>query len=222
MPDPDAEVADEYRVLAAPDGAVSDLVLSEGAGLLCRVGSMDVSRDMPGKPRRPASPGEDMPTSSLLLRYAAEFTPLSAVCLNHDGSLEPSDAAICSRLFFSCSTDESLVGALSSPLTTELGRLVAGRRWFHVNVPDRARLVALCLSPPSCAGDGPVPDLLTDPKPLNSGTSFVGDGVRVAPDSIVGVVVVVPNAKLGGDGGGGGGEVVLARRIVSVVLLAVP
>lgn len=71
----------------------SERTLSEGAGLASRVGSPDASRDMPGSPLLP----EDVLSaaiSSLFRLYAAFPTPRSAVCLNHDGSRDPKDAAI--------------------------------------------------------------------------------------------------------------------------------
>lgn len=66
---------------------------SEGAGLPSRLALTEASLDMPGSPLLPEATLSD-PASSLLLLYAAFPMPLSAVCLNHDGSREPNDAAI--------------------------------------------------------------------------------------------------------------------------------
>jgi len=73
--------------------AVSDITLSEGAGLPPRADPVEVSLDMPGSPLLPDATLSP-PPSSLVLRYAAFPAPLSAVCLNHDGSRDASDAAI--------------------------------------------------------------------------------------------------------------------------------
>lgn len=55
--------------------------------------SAAVSRDMPGSCR--LSDIEAVSSSSRLRRFAGEPMPRSGVCLNHAGSLEPSDCAIC-------------------------------------------------------------------------------------------------------------------------------
>jgi hypothetical protein len=111
--------------------------------------SIDVSRDSPGSPRRLAY-GEPsaVAASSLLFLYAAEPTPRSAVCLNHEGSLELSDAAIWSLLGSGSSTDAPReCEALVSTAAIETGRLEAsldvGLRCCHESVPERARFVAL-------------------------------------------------------------------------------
>ena len=52
---------------------------------------------MPGSPRLPDVNVSLEAVSSAVFLYAAFPTPLSAVCLNQDGSLAPSEAAIWSR-----------------------------------------------------------------------------------------------------------------------------
>ena len=73
---------------------VSDVTLSARAGLPLLAGSIEDSRDMPGRPLLPDAVFSPGVVSSLLRLYAALPAPLSAVCLNHDGSRDPSDAAI--------------------------------------------------------------------------------------------------------------------------------
>jgi hypothetical protein len=166
--------------------AVSELTLSEGAGLLALMGSVVVSRDMPGSPRLPdAKLSLDM-ESSLLLRYAALLKPLSAVCRNHEGSREPSEAAIWSREGSAPSEEAVDAGLLLSGSTIDLGLLpppLELGRCCHDRVPDRASDDALC----GCFGAEASPvvvDALSDeeplnPNPLNSGMSFVGDSAIV-------------------------------------------
>jgi len=182
-------VAVENRPLESPllltepaRDAVSD---AEGVGLLCRsfLLSGSISRDMPGRPLRPDATVS--PTvSSLFFLYAADPVPLSAVCLNQEGSLAPSDAAISSLLGSDFSAgalrfSESPVAAyidvgLLPPL--ESGLLCQER------VPLRARLVALgdgcVLRSGACAGVDEEDDaeLRTLLKPVKTGTSRVGDG----------------------------------------------
>jgi hypothetical protein len=84
-------------------------------------------------------------SSTWLRLYAAEPTPLSAVCLNQDGSLEASDAAM-SSLDFSVSSPPGASGvargerAEFSAATIERGRrpLEDLERCCHDNAPDRA------------------------------------------------------------------------------------
>lgn len=89
--------------------------------------------------------------SSWLRLYAAEPMPLSAVCLNQEGSLAPRDWAILSRETFS-SSDVAVVSgvgrgdraALFSAATTESGLRPpeeVGRR-CHESVPVRVGTVA--------------------------------------------------------------------------------
>ena len=163
----------------------SDVTLSAGGGLLAIAASLDVSRDMPGSPLRPEKTLSPDVLSSLLLLYAALPTPLSAVCLNHDGSRDPRDAAIWSR-------DGSTSGVfVPDPLvllpndTIETGLLPAPLelgRCCHDSVPERARLDALRAGRvedvlESCDGAGlcdvgaVLLERLPLPNPLNSGTS---------------------------------------------------
>lgn len=135
--------------------------LSEGAALLPRVGdrvlepeptideapsvSIDCSLDIPG--RRIFS--ERRLGLSWFFRYAAELSPRSAVCLNHDGSLPSSACA----LWFMDRRSESPGGSgvalgermAFSDATAESGRLrTVGEsrdpgRCCHESVPERAR-----------------------------------------------------------------------------------
>lgn len=117
--------------------------------------------------------------------------PRSAVCLNHEGSLEPKHAAMESLLCPGSSTDAPLeLEALLSTAATEIGRLEAnldvGLRCCHESVPERAKSVALsptfALECDEVAVDAEllcdvVLDLLMDPNPWNSGTSSIfGEG----------------------------------------------
>ena len=71
----------------------SDLA-SDIGGLPKLSGSADDSLDMPGRPLLPDITFSLEGVSSLLFLYAADPMPRSAVCLNHEGSRAPSDAAI--------------------------------------------------------------------------------------------------------------------------------
>jgi hypothetical protein len=83
--------------------------------------------------------------STLLRLYAAELTPLSAVCLNQDGSLEASDAAM-SSLDFSVSSSPGASGVARgervafSAVTSGSGRRPPEDlgRCCHDSVPLRA------------------------------------------------------------------------------------
>lgn len=125
--------------------------------------------------------------SSLLRLYAALPIPRSAVCLNHDGSLAPKDAAICS-LDGSASSfcgerglspltlpnpESGLLGLPPAPLLCGL--------CCHFTVPPRDGIAALgdgfaasgaFVSAIVFAGPGEegALGLLIEPKPLNSGT----------------------------------------------------
>jgi len=80
-------------------------------------------------------------SSTLLRLYAAEPMPLSAVCLNQDGSLEASDAAM-SSLDFSVSSGVARGERVAfSAATSESGRrpLEDLGRCCHDSVPDRAK-----------------------------------------------------------------------------------
>jgi hypothetical protein len=136
------------------------------------------------------SPAPPLAPSSLLFLYAADPAPRSAVCRNQAGSRDESEAAICSLLCSGCSDDASL------PPTTEVGR-EPGRdvgRLCQLNVPDRAKLLALGVgrSAPSVfvvvvrdgSGVEAVADVLTEPNPVNTGTSFVGLGGPACAPSI--------------------------------------
>lgn len=84
-------------------------------------------------------------SSTLLRLYAAEPTPLSAVCLNQDGSLEASDAAM-SSLDFSVSSPPGASGvARGERVAFSAATIESGRRppedlgrCCHESVPDRA------------------------------------------------------------------------------------
>ena len=73
-------------------------VLSGGGLVGLSAGVKLVSRDMPGRRILPPlfAPASAV-SSSWFRRNAAEPMPLSVVCLNHVGSFEPSDSAICAR-----------------------------------------------------------------------------------------------------------------------------
>ncbi len=161
---------------------------SEGAGLLAFVGSGGSSRDSPGSPLLPDAKLSPEPDSSLLLLYAAFPSPLSAVCLNHEGSRDPKEAAIWSR---EGSTSDAavllvlLVGLLVSGCTIDFGLLpppLELGRCCHDSVPERARLDAVfedCdveeADDSARAGVAVSAEEFRDPKPLNSGMSLVGD-----------------------------------------------
>lgn len=182
---------------------ISDLMLSDVCGLPMLSGSADESLDMPGRPLRPEETlSLEIVASSLLFLYAADPMPRSAVCLNHEGSRAPRDAAIWSRLCSGSSTDvsRSCVGLLGE-VTIDVGLLPPsfepGRgRCCHESVPDRARFEALgvdvvveLLFDAALEDVEVVLDRLIDPKPLNSGMSppsgadgFSGSMVELALD----------------------------------------
>ncbi len=206
----------ETRLLAMPLSraevvvdALSDPKLSAGVGPAGLDGSDAVSRARPGSTlllEATLCPAE---ASSLLFRYAADPVPLSAVCRNHAGSLDPREAAILSLLgsgwsrdaFLACplsslpthdvgllARDAFLACPLSSPPTTEAGLLApldCGRRCCQDNVPDLARLLA-----------------------LGEGREEAGSVVCAEADAVEGVFEVLPELKplnsgmsLVGDGG---------------------
>lgn len=126
--------------------AVSDLTLSDGAGVYVLDGSGGSSRDMPGRPLLPENILLPEVPSSLSLLYAALPRPRSAVCLNHDGSLAAREAAIWSRDGSDSPVEPGLELALLGGSTIDIGRLPprdVGRRCCHDSVPDRASDVAL-------------------------------------------------------------------------------
>ena len=126
--------------------ATSDFTLSDVAGLLSLARSTDESRGKAGRPLLPDTTLSPDSVSSLLFLYAALPRPLSAVCLNQDGSLAPSDAAIWSRDGSDSSFDDGLELVLLPASAIDIGLLPAplevGRR-CHDSVPDRARVDAL-------------------------------------------------------------------------------
>lgn len=67
---------------------------SDRGGLPTLSGSAEDSLDMPGRPLLPDITLSPDGISSLLFLYAADPMPRSAVCLNHEGSRAPNDAAI--------------------------------------------------------------------------------------------------------------------------------
>ena len=150
-----------------------DRVLSGGGLVGLSAGVRVVSRDMPGSLILPAllAPASAA-SSSWFRRYAAESMPLSGVCLNHVGSFEPSDSAICARdisllasdagsgVMFALLSCESLVGlrarsgvplgerAAFSCASHDSGLLPSPPldlgRCCHDSVPERANCVAVC------------------------------------------------------------------------------
>jgi hypothetical protein len=169
---------------------VSDLTLSDGGGLAAMTGSAEVSLDIPGRPLRPETKLSPGVVSSLFFLNAAFPTPLSAVCLNHEGSRAPRDAAIWSR-DGSASVVKELSGLVLLLVDTmETGLLpspLERGRCCHDSVPERARFEALragmvedVLESDGCAElcmvDVLLFVLLPLPKPLNSGTSSAAGG----------------------------------------------
>jgi len=120
----------ETRLLAIPLSraevgvdATSDLAFSVGVGLARPDGSVAVSRAKPGSTLLLEVIPCPVEASSLLFRYAADPVPLSAVCRNHAGSLDPREAAIWSLLGSGWSRDAFLVCPVSSLPTPEVGLL---------------------------------------------------------------------------------------------------
>lgn len=140
----------EYRLLVALmrielalDGD-AERALSGGGLAVPSVSTVD-SLDMPGILNRPTSAPPSV-ESSCERRYAAEPTPLSAVCLNQFGSLEANDCAIC---VLESSGASSFAGsgvargerAAFSAASIERGLrpLLDLGRCCHERVPDRER-----------------------------------------------------------------------------------
>jgi hypothetical protein len=154
----DTDVLAENRLLStAPpsveprrDPAGLERMLS-GGGLLMS-GSMVDSRDMPGSCLFPEMEPASEAVSSWLRRYAAEPAPLSGVCLNHEGSLAPSEAAIDVREGGRSGEAGSgvFVGDTGADRSGDLEAMESGRRklpdcgrWFHERVPERPNAAAL-------------------------------------------------------------------------------
>lgn len=71
----------------------SELTLS-GGGLMRLSGSAVLSLDIPGRRMLPVDEIVSDASSTWFFLNAAEPAPRSWVCLNHDGSRDPSDCAI--------------------------------------------------------------------------------------------------------------------------------
>jgi hypothetical protein len=156
---PESEVLVEKRLfnIALPrtepprDPGELDRKLS-GGGLLISGSTVD-SRDMPGSccflpDIEPASEA----VSSWFRLYAAEPMPLSGVCLNHDGSFAPNDAAIEVLEGWGSGEEGSgvLVGEVVVDLSGDREAMESGRRMlpdcglcFHERVPERPNAAAL-------------------------------------------------------------------------------
>lgn len=108
------------------------------------------SRDMPGSLILPDAGGASTTRSSWLFLYAAEPIPLSAVCLNHEGSLEPSASAICAldgscppSAVFGSGVPRGLLAAFSAAsIESGLRPLLDFGRCCHESVPERDRVLA--------------------------------------------------------------------------------
>lgn len=108
------------------------------------------SRDMPGSLILPDAGGASTTRSSWLFLYAAEPIPLSAVCLNHEGSLEPSASAICaldgscpSSAAFGSGVPRGLRAAFSAAsIDNGLRPLLDFGRCCQESVPERDRVLA--------------------------------------------------------------------------------
>jgi len=122
-----------------------------GGGLLMSGSTVD-SRDMPGSclllDMEPVSEA----VSSWFRLYAAEPTPRSGVCLNHEGSFAPNDAAIDVLDVLGSGEEGSgvLVGEVDVGLSGDLLAIDSGRRMlpdcglcFHESVPERPNAAAL-------------------------------------------------------------------------------
>jgi hypothetical protein len=155
---PDIEVLVEKRLLsiALPrtepprDPGELERRLS-GGGLLISGSTVD-SRDMPGSCLFPDIEPASEAVSSAFRLYAAEPTPLSGVCLNHEGSFAPNDAAIEVLEGFGSGEAGSgvLVGDVLPDLSGDLEAIESGRRMlpdcglcFHERVPERPNAAAL-------------------------------------------------------------------------------
>jgi hypothetical protein len=122
-----------------------------GGGLLISGSTVD-SRDMPGSCLLPDIEPASEGASSWLRLYAAEPVPLSGVCLNHEGSLVPNDAAIEVREVLGSGDEGSdvFVGDVLPDLSGDLEAIESGRRklpdcglCFHESVPERPNAAAL-------------------------------------------------------------------------------
>jgi hypothetical protein len=122
-----------------------------GGGLLIS-GSIVDSRDMPGRCLLPDIEPASEAASSWLRLYAADPAPRSGVCLNHDGSLAPNDAAIDNRDGLVSGEEGSgvFVGDVLPDLSGDLEAIDSGRRMlpdcgrcFHERVPERPNAAAL-------------------------------------------------------------------------------
>lgn len=155
---PDIEVLAEKRLLsmalprADPPRDPGELERRLSGGGLLISGSTVDSRDMPGSCLLPdAEPASEV-VSSWLRLYAAEPVPLSGVCLNHEGSFAPNDAAIEVREVVGSGDEGSgvLVGDVLPDLSGDREAIESGRRrlpdcgrCFHESVPERPNAAAL-------------------------------------------------------------------------------
>lgn len=139
-----------------------------GAGLTVLFGSATDSLDMPGN-RILLIEAVSETSSSWFFRNAADPVPRSVVCLNHEGSFEARDCAICAREPpFSSPVVElgTVLGdfeALFSEATIDNGRLRA---------PVEPRDVGRCCQDTEPARDGAIAAL---GEMLDSLTDFEGD-----------------------------------------------
>jgi hypothetical protein len=155
---PERDVLVEKRLLsmalprAEPPREPGELERTLSGGGLLISGSAVDSRDMPGSCLLPAMESAPEMVSSWLRLYAAEPTPRSGVCLNHDGSFAPSDAAIdVLELFGSGEVGSGvLVGEVDAGRSGDLLAIERGRRMlpdcglcFHESVPERPSAAAL-------------------------------------------------------------------------------
>lgn len=155
---PDIELLAEKRLLstalprADPPRDPGELERKLSRGGLLISGSIVDSRDIPGSCLLPdIEPASDA-VSSWLRRYAAEPAPLSGVCLNHEGSFAPNDAAIEVREVVGSGDEGSgvLVGDVVADLSGDLEAIESGRLklpdcglCFHERVPERPNAAAL-------------------------------------------------------------------------------
>lgn len=123
--------------------------VSSGRGLVGLSDSTVDSCDMPGNLVLPDAGGASTVRFSWLFLYAAEPMPLSAVCLNQEGSLEPNASAICaldgscpSSAVFGSGVPRGLLAAFSAAsIDSGLRPLLDFGRCCHERVPERERVL---------------------------------------------------------------------------------
>jgi hypothetical protein len=155
---PEMEVLVEKRLLSMalprtePPREPGELERTLSGGGLLISGSTVDSRDMPGNCLLPVAGSAPEVASSWLRLYAAEPAPRSGVCLNHDGSFAPSEAAI--EVLDEVGSGEAgsgvLVGDVLPGRSGDLDAMESGRRMlpdcglcFHDSVPERPNAAAL-------------------------------------------------------------------------------